>query len=132
MNLDIEQWRNNMNLDINPNEEIPENYTNWPRSASEPSQLPSTNEWDTNAANALVRGSKRVFDVEIISYSFGDGFEQYSVVLTNDLFNGDKTDPNSLHTRIPTNVTSSKEFAEHIAATWCDFLGVEQKYKYIV
>jgi hypothetical protein len=120
-----------MNLDINPNGEIPENYTNWPRSSSEPLQLHPIQEPATNAANALLRGSNRVFDVEIRTYSSGDGFEQYSIVITNNLY--DKTAPysNAMCTWIPTNVTTNKEFAEHMAAMWCDFLGVEQKYKYI-
>lgn len=121
-----------MNLNIHPNGEIPENYTNWPRSSSEPSQLHPIQEPATNAANGSLCGSKRVFDVEIRTYSSGDGFEQYSVVITNNnLYDKTEAYSDTTCTWLPTNVTANKEFAEHMAAMWCDFLGVEQKYKYI-
>lgn len=120
-----------MNLDMYPAGEIPENYANWPRSSSEPSQLHPIQEGETNAANSPLCGSKRVFDVEIRTYSSGDGFEQYSVVITNNLYDKFAPYSDTTCTWIPTNVTSNKEFAEHMAAMWCDFLGVKQKYKYI-
>lgn len=119
-----------MNLDMYPAGEIPENYANWPRSSSEPSQLHPIQEGSTNAANALLRGSNRVFDVEIRTYTTKDGVEHYSIVITNNLYNKTEAYSDTACTWLPTNVTTNKEFAEHMAAMWCDFLGVEQKYKY--
>jgi hypothetical protein len=120
-----------MNLDMYPVGEIPENYANWPRSSSEPSKLHPIQGYGNNAANGPLCGSKRVFDVEIRTYTTKDGVEHYSIVITNNLYNKTEAYSDTACTWLPTNVTTNKEFAEHMAAMWCDFLGVEQKYKYI-
>ena len=116
---------------MNLNGEIPENYAGWPRSSSEPSQLPSIQQGDTNAANALLRGSKRLFDVAISLQSEVCGINKYAVIVTNDLYTGHCKGSYDRTTRIPVVVTENYEYAQHVAAMWCDFLGVEQKYKYI-
>lgn len=100
-------------------------------SSSEPSKLPSTQQGYTNAANAPLSGSKRVFDVVISLHSNVCGIDKYAVIVTNELYNEADKEHYDRTTRIPVVVTDNYEYAQHIAAMWCDFLGVEQKYKYI-
>jgi hypothetical protein len=72
-----------------------------------------------------------VFDVEIVHRSDNDGFVQYAVAVTNDLYDGNPKDLYNTGARILVIQTTNYDFAQHMAALWCDFLGVEQKYKYI-
>ena len=116
---------------MNLNGEIPENYARWHTSSSEPSKLPSIQQGDTNAANAPLRGSKRVFDVAISLHSNVCGVNKYAVIVTNEHYNEADKEHYDRTTRIPVVVTDNYEYAQHMAALWCDFLGIEQKYKYI-
>lgn len=116
---------------MNLNEGIPENYTRWHTNSSEPSKLPSIQQGGTNAANAPLRGSKRVFDVAISLHSNVCDVNKYAVIVTNDLYNESDKEHYDRTTRIPVVVTDNYDYAQHMAALWCDFLGVDQKYKYI-
>ena len=100
-------------------------------SSSEPSKLPSIQQGGINAANAPLRGRKRVFNVAISLHSNVCGVDKYAVIVTNEIYNEADKEHYDRTTRIPVVVTENYEYAQHMAAMWCDFLGVEQKYKYI-